>query len=66
MKVFAKTLATLFATALIFSSTASAAATNPCSSCYRAYLQCLRNGTDIYTCYERYEDCLASFNCPIP
>ncbi len=66
MKIVPKTIAALFATAMLLSSTAFAAGSNPCSNCYRAYLQCRSTGTNIYVCYERYEDCLASVGCPIP
>jgi hypothetical protein len=66
MKIVPKTIAVLFATAMLLSSTAFAAGSNPCSNCYRAYLQCLRGSSDFSTCYYAYEDCLASVGCPIP
>jgi hypothetical protein len=66
MKIIPKTIAVLFATAMMLSTGASAAPTNPCSSCYRAYIQCLRSGTNLYICYERYEECLSYAGCPIP
>jgi hypothetical protein len=50
---------------LVVSTLTADAACQP-NPCYRQMLQCRASGVPYYECYFRYEDCLASYGCPIP
>lgn len=50
---------------LMIAATWADAACSP-NPCYKQFLQCRASGVSYYECYARYEDCLASYGCPIP